>query len=357
MRSGPSEQLSPIDSGLTCLTAVQRASTVCAEIMVSPPRPTAAEIITGRPFASVIGRPIGEVLQLSTQTVDALTADLGGNRGRRMEGHYLRDGQPMEIGLSAANLETPGGRAGYLFTFQDVTEFKKLERDARMKQRLAAVGEMAAGIAHEIRNPLASMSGSIQILRQELPLSTEQGQLMDIVLRESERLNTTIGSFLAYARPQKFAIERFDVRRALNDAALLLRNSAEVHEGHVIEVDVPATELWYEADEGQIKQIVWNLATNGLRAMADGGRLHLAGTSDREGVVITVRDEGVGIPSEELDGLFQPFHGRFAKGSGLGLAIVHRIVTDYNGEIQVSSQPGRGTTVAVHLPARVVVPT
>ena len=319
----------------------------------------AAEIITGRPFATVLGRPIGEVMQLSAETVDALTADLGGARGRRMEGHYLRDGQPMEIGLSAANLETPGGRAGYLFTFQDVTEFKKLERDARMQQRLAAVGEMAAGIAHEIRNPLASMSGSIQILRQELPLSAEQSQLMDIVLRESERLNTTIGSFLAYARPQKFAIARFDVRRALNDAALLLRNSAEVQEGHVIEIDLPGAELWYEADEGQIKQIVWNLASNGLRAMPDGGHLHLAGTPDRgsDGVVITVRDEGVGIPSDELDGLFQPFHGRFAKGSGLGLAIVHRIVTDYNGEIQVSSQPGRGTTVAVRLPARVVVTT
>ena len=165
---------------------------------------------------------------------------------------------------------------------------------------------------------------------------------MDIVLRESERLNTTIGSFLAYARPQRFAIARFDVRRALNDTALLLRNSAEVHEGHVIDVDVPPSELWYEADEGQIKQIVWNLATNGLRAMPDGGRLRLIGAFEpaSEGVVITVQDEGVGIPPEELDALFQPFHGTFAKGSGLGLAIVHRIVTDYNGEIQVSSQPG-----------------
>src|SRR6185312_5480328 len=168
----------------------------------------------------------------------------------------------------------PGGRAGYLFTFQDVTKIKKLERDATMQQRLAAVGEMAAGIAHETRNPLASMSGSIQILRQELPLSAEQEQLMDIVLRESERLNTTIRSFLAYARPQRFQIERFDARRPLNDAALLLRNSAEVHE---ILVQVPDTELWYEADEGQIKQIIWNLATNGLRAMPDGGRLHLIG--------------------------------------------------------------------------------
>jgi len=244
-------------------------------------------------------------------------------------------------------------------TFQDVTDIKKLERDARLQQRLAAVGEMAAGIAHEIRNPLASMSGSIQILRDELPLSAEQSQLMDIVLRESERLNTTIGSFLAYARPQRFAVSRHDVRRALNDAALLLRNSAEVQEGHVIEVDVPPSELWYDADEGQIKQIVWNLASNGLRAMPNGGRLKLIGAynASADGVVITVQDEGIGIEPEELDGLFQPFHGRFSQGSGLGLAIVHRIVTDYNGEIKVSSQPSRGTTVAVHLPARAAVVT
>src|SRR5262249_17012965 len=299
----------------------------------------AAEMITGRPSASVIGRPIGEVLQLTAGTVSALTAGPGATRARRMEGQYLRDGQPLEIGLTLANLETPGGRAGYLFSFQDVTAFKKLERDARIQQRLAAVGEMAAGIAHEIRNPLASMSGSIQILRHELPLSSEQGQLMDIVLRESERLNTTIGSFLAYARPQKFAIERFDVRRALNDAALLLRNSAEVLDGHVIDVDVPDRELWYDADEGQIKQIIWNLAPTGLRAMPTGGHFVLRGTADTtsDGVVLTVRDEGVGIPPEDLDSLFQPFHGRFVKGSGLGLAIVHRIVSDYNGEIQVSS--------------------
>jgi signal transduction histidine kinase len=182
---------------------------------------------------------------------------------------------------------------------------------------------------------------------------------MDIVLRESERLNTTIRSFLAYARPQKFAIARFDVRRALNDTALLLRNSADVLDTHTVDVDLPPSELWYEADEGQIKQIVWNLATNGLRAMPKGGRLKLSASRDNGGdsVVIAVQDEGIGIPPEELDGLFQPFHGRFAKGSGLGLAIVHRIVTDYHGEIHVSSKPGAGTTVSVRLPVRAEVTT
>jgi two-component system sensor histidine kinase PilS (NtrC family) len=319
-----------------------------------------AESITGVASTAAAGRDIVDVLQLPPAVMTSIQNDLGikGAR-RRHEFRYLTiDGRgELEIGLTATHLETPGGRAGLLFTFQDVTAIKKLERDAAIQQRLAAVGEMAAGIAHEIRNPLASMSGSIQILRQELPLSSEQEQLMDIVLRESERLNTTIRSFLAYARPQRFQIERFDLRRALNDTTLLLRNSADVLEQHQISVDVPPTELWYEADEGQIKQIVWNLATNGLRAMPRGGRLHLVGAVEpsTDSVVLTVSDEGIGIPAEELDRLFQPFHGTFAKGSGLGLAIVHRIVSDYSGEIRVSSQPGSGTTVSVRLPARAVV--
>ena len=319
-----------------------------------------AESITGVASTAAAGRDIVDVLQLPPAVMTSIQNDLGtkGARRRHEFRYQTMDGRgELEIGLTATHLETPGGRAGLLFTFQDVTAIKKLERDAAIQQRLAAVGEMAAGIAHEIRNPLASMSGSIQILRQELPLSSEQEQLMDIVLRESERLNTTIRSFLAYARPQRFQIERFDLRRALNDTTLLLRNSADVLEQHQISVDVPPTELWYEADEGQIKQIVWNLATNGLRAMPRGGRLHLVGAVEpsTDSVVLTVSDEGIGIPAEELDRLFQPFHGTFAKGSGLGLAIVHRIVSDYSGEIRVSSQPGSGTTVSVRLPARAAV--
>ena len=321
----------------------------------------AAESISGFTFPSVVGRPIAEVLQLPSQFLDEIERDSGGAVPRRVD-YRFKTGDSrgdIEIGLGVTHLQTPGGRAGLLFTFQDVTAVKKLEREVRIQQRLAAVGEMAAGIAHEIRNPLASMSGSIQILRQELPLSTEQEQLMDIVLRESERLNSTIRSFLAYARPQRFSIERFDVRRALNDTALLLRNSSEVHDGHEIDVQVPTQELWYEADEGQIKQIVWNLATNGLRAMPAGGRLRLTGSVEPESdsIVMIVEDQGVGIAADELDKLFQPFHGSFAKGSGLGLAIVHRIVSDYNGEIQVSSQQGTGTRVSVRLPARAVAAT
>jgi len=180
---------------------------------------------------------------------------------------------------------------------------------------------------------------------------------MDIVLRESERLNQTIRSFLAYARPQRFGITRLDLRPVLQDVALLLRNSAEVGQDHVVDVDVPGLPVWCEIDEGQVRQVIWNLATNGLRAMPGGGRLSLGARREAGNTagVLVVKDEGVGMPESELDAIFQPFHGTFEKGSGLGMAIVHRIVNDYGGEIRVASKPGGGTTVEVRLPARVAV--
>ena len=316
----------------------------------------AAESITGYTASSVIGRPAAEVLQLPAEFAALLARDLGGADNRRADyGYRCGDGTHKELGVSATHLVTPDGRAGFLLTFQDVTTIRRLEREGRRKQRLAAVGEMAAGIAHEIRNPLASMLGSVQVLRQELSLSDEQAQLMDIVLRESERLNDTIRSFLAYARPQRHAPTRVDAARLLRDTAALLRNSADVRDDHLVDVDAP-DELWFDADENQIRQIVWNLATNGLRAMPGGGRLRLAtriespGVDRRGRLVIEVDDQGVGIEAEDLDGLFQPFHSTFTKGTGLGLAIVHRIVSDHDGEVQIESEPGRGTRVRVRVP-------
>ena len=320
----------------------------------------AASTITGLSAGQTVGRDVGDVLQLPAQFRARLQM-LGETRSHRADHQYRSpDGRMLEIGLTVTTLSLPDGRSGYLFTFQDVTDVRRLERGARMQQRLAAVGEMAAGIAHEIRNPLASMSGSIQVLRQELSLSEEQAQLMDIVLKESERLNDTIKSFLAYARPQRVALTRLDIRRVVQDTATLLRNSSEVHDDHLIDVDLPAEPVWIDADENQIRQIVWNLATNGLRSMASGGRLLMSATTERDAgqdeLTITISDEGCGIPPADLDGLFQPFRSSFDKGTGLGLAIVHRIVTDYNGSIQVSSTVGSGTTVRVRLPMRSTEP-
>ena len=311
----------------------------------------AAAAITGWE-GDVTGRPATEVLQLPESFSTALASDRESGRARRVDYTYHRaDGRPIELGVSAAPLPLGAGQRGFIFTFQDVTDIKGLERTAQMRQRLAAVGEMAAGIAHEIRNPLASMSGAIQVLRGELPLSTEQAQLMDIVLRESDRLNGTIRSFLTYARPSPVAVARIDVRRAVEDTAKLLRTSPELSAHHHVALSVPEAPVWLDADENQLKQIMWNLATNGLKAMPKGGRLELFAEADDTSVSIGVRDEGTGIPAEQVDSIFDPFRGSFGRGTGLGLAIVHRIVTDYNGRIDVESTVGRGTTITARFPA------
>ena len=317
---------------------------------------TAASSITGIPVDQAMGQDAGEVLQLPADARVRLSS-LVQTRSLRVEFEYRSgDGRLVDIGLMVTMIALPNGRSGYLYTFQDVTDLRRLERNGRLQQRLAAVGEMAAGIAHEIRNPLAAMSGSMQVLRQELPLSEEQAQLMDIVLRESDRLNDTIRSFLAYARPQELSFTRLDVAKVVQEAATLLRNSSEAHPDHVVDVRVPVHPVWYEADENQVRQIIWNIASNGLRAMPDGGRLTLVVDAESshgyDEVVISVEDEGHGIPAEELDNIFQPFRSSFTKGTGLGLAIVHRAVSDYGGVIQVSSTVGTGTTVRVRLPVR-----
>jgi two-component system, NtrC family, sensor histidine kinase PilS len=318
----------------------------------------AASLLTGISGSDAVGADAADVLSLPPEFRALFGAHPERPQLPRMDLSFRRkDGRKVELGLSTALLFTPRGETGFLLTFQDVTEARRLDREARVQQRLAAVGEMAAGIAHEIRNPLASMAGSIQILRQEVPLTTEQSQLMDIVLRESERLNETIRSFLAYARPQRHAMARVDVRRVITETATLLENSPEVSGAHTVAVDVPSTEVWLQADEGQLRQVVWNLATNGLRAMPGGGRLTLAvhaesRTDDTGGEVsMQVSDEGSGIAPEELDGIFQPFRSGFSRGTGLGLSIVQRIVADYGGEIQVTSNSGEGTTVVVRMPS------
>jgi two-component system sensor histidine kinase PilS (NtrC family) len=315
-----------------------------------------AMVITGHAGALPIGALATEVLQLPAVFASSFPQDLARVRSMRTDIQYRRpDGQVIDLGLSVAALPLPDGSRGHLYTFQDVTDIKRFEQNARLQQRLAAVGEMAAGIAHEIRNPLASMSGSMQMLKQELPLSTDQAQLMDIVLRESERLNQTIKSFLAYARPQRFQLQTLDLRPMVQETAMLLRNSTEVEERHTIDVRQAEHHVMVDADEGQIRQIVWNLATNGLRAMPDGGTLTLSALDEQRGderwTILLVEDEGVGIAPEDVDAIFQPFRGSFGKGTGLGLAIVHRIVSDYGGHIDVQPREPGGTIFRVSFPA------
>jgi two-component system, NtrC family, sensor histidine kinase PilS len=312
-----------------------------------------ASSILGVATQEAIGQEVKSLLGEKEDFLDQLKNKLAGRRYLRMEGAYLnRRGEEINMGMSVSYLLFEGEKkSGFLFIFQDLTEIKHLEREVRLKENLATMGEMAAGMAHEIRNPLASISGSVQVLAEAEELTDEQRRLMDIIVRESERLSGTLTEFLAYARPPRFEPDQIDLRPVLEETATLLGHSSEVLPEHEIVLALPRTPVMLFADPNQMKQIAWNLARNALQAMPNGGRLDMSlSRNGAGGVVMTFRDQGVGMSGGEVHRVFEPFSGSFKRGSGLGLAIVYRIVKDYNGVIQVDSVASKGTEISVHFP-------
>jgi two-component system, NtrC family, sensor histidine kinase PilS len=244
-----------------------------------------------------------------------------------------------------------------VLTFQDLTEVMELEREVRRQERLAALGKMAAGLAHEIRNPLASMRGSVQVLASELDLSPEQLQLMNIVLRESERLNRIVSDFLTYARPPKTDFSQIELSSLLAEAVALLRNNPELGPKHLITEHYPSEPVFYLGDANQLKQIFWNLSRNAVQAMPQGGELRVSlEVKSGSDVIISFGDTGQGMSPEQKERLFEPFNSS-SGGTGLGMAIVYQLVRDHNGKILVDSEIGNGTKISIKLPSEgLVVP-
>lgn len=313
-----------------------------------------AAAITGLAGDAVLGHRLVDILQLPAGWQVGLSKGLPS----RFEFRFTHgDGHPLELGATVAPLVDDGGQiAGELVTFQDLTLIKQRDRERQRQARLAAVGEMAAGIAHEIRNPLASMSGSIQLLQRELTLRDDQAVLLDIVLRESQRLNQTIKDFLNYAGPQRVKRTTIDVRPLVRETRQLLVQGGTMGPRHEVFADLPELPIHHHVDEAQLRQVLWNLATNALKAMPDGGCVtlqaaHLTEPDRREPtLLLTVEDEGTGMDGEAVERMFQPFQGGFRQGTGLGLSIVHRIVTDHGGRVEVTSVPGYGTRIDVRIP-------
>jgi two-component system, NtrC family, sensor histidine kinase PilS len=319
----------------------------------------AGEEIVGRSQGEVVGRSIMETFPNFDFEVCIQQLN-DGRRNVRLDS-ILKDqtGEERFLGLSASPLY--GDQhvlIGYLVNFQDLTEMKRLEAEIRSKDRMAAVGEMAAGMAHEIRNPLASISGSVGLLRKEVPMTEEQDKLMSIVLHESQRLNKIIDGFLIYSREIPYNPRTVDLNELMDDTVTLLHNSPEVTDQHRIERRSEERPLKCDLDPDLIKQVFWNLSHNAIRAMPDGGTLsiELKRLHDSE-VSIVFRDTGIGIEEERIDRIFEPFHSSFANGTGLGLAIVYQIIQAHQGHIEVHSSKGRGSVFELSLPCQIPVQT
>ena len=315
----------------------------------------AAEYITGYSYAELKSR-WQDLFGSSIKVLFGHTNDLM-ERPFRFDGPIVKkDGDTAILGTSVSLLKDDKNTVhGIILIFQDITKLVEMEEKVRRQEQLAVVGSLAAGIAHEIRNPLASLSGSIQVLQGELDLKGDEKHLMDIVVRETDRLNTIISEFLEYARPQTAHVEKILLLPLLDETIMLLKNSRDFREGITIRAQVDP-QVVIQGDAKRMRQVFWNLLINACQAMPDGGEITVStmpisrSDDDSGWCEIVIKDTGRGIAHEYLDKIFDPFFTTKSGGTGLGLAIVDRIIEDHGGIIDVESETGRGTKFRIRLP-------
>jgi two-component system sensor histidine kinase PilS (NtrC family) len=293
--------------------------------------------------------PFGEIKQLET-FFSAPTPTFG---GLSQEFEIKRqDGQSIPVGINLTPLKSSEGRlVGLVGIFQDLTEWKKTEARLRQADRLAAAGQLAAGLAHEVRNPLAAISGCIELMKEA---GTAKPQLLDIVLREAERLKLVTGQFLDFAKPTLASQKRCNLVALVAEAVLLLEKSCDSAHPVTFSIQREAEEVMAAGDPDQLKQALWNLGLNAIQAMQMGGQLSFAirrhGSTNGDGwVAIELTDTGRGISPGELKRIFDPFYTTRPGGTGLGLAITQKIIDNIGGRIEVVSEEGSGSTFRVLL--------
>jgi two-component system sensor histidine kinase PilS (NtrC family) len=305
---------------------------------------TAAQKLFERPEAEFLGQLVDQLF------LDPLPT-IGSEQAHGEVRFIASNGFCKTLRVMATALAVPGRKTlGCVYTFDDLTEIRRLERDLRIQDRLAAVGRLAAAIAHEIRNPLTSIAGSVSMLSGIPDLSDEHRQLLQIVMRESERLNSIITDFLGYSRGKQYQFSNVDLLPLLEDTLTLLENRLIAENtGIRIERLYSVSHASSMADGDKIKQVFWNFCENAVRAMPSGGVLRVSLEQMGEDWQINFADTGPGMSRQLVEKIFEPFQSQFEGGTGLGLAIVYQIVQAHEGKVWARSKLGEGSVFVLRL--------
>jgi len=276
----------------------------------------------------------------------------GGEGGlERIEGvigQQTGDGRIINLTISP-RVDVTGVKIGFIGIFQDITRLKKMELDIKHKEKWAAIGELSANIAHEIRNPLASLKGAIEMLREDRAAKEQKERLTEIALKEMDRLNGIITDFLMYSTPRAAEFTALDLNLVLDDTLELLKNTASARKDISITKDF-AGPLFVNADRQKMQQVFLNLGMNALEAMPDGGELSVSTKRSSRSFEVVFKDTGIGISQKNLEKIFYPFFTTKDEGTGLGLAIAYRIIEEHKGKINVISNLGEGAAFKVIIP-------
>ncbi len=269
----------------------------------------------------------------------------------RIDGEIQRKGKTLHIGMRLSALkDSAGEQIGLIGVFQDLTGLKAMEAEVKRKEKWALIGELSASIAHELRNPLASLKGSVEMMREKKVSEEYADQLMNIALSEMDRLNSIITDFLLYAKPRQLEMQPFDVHQSLRDVVTLLKNSESTGNDVILTTDIDGR-LLLSGDAGQIQQVFWNLSLNAIDAVSNNGKINISSKKNGNSVAISFTDQGRGIDKDDIDRVFYPFFTTKDSGTGLGLSIAHKIIEEHKGKLEVSSEgKGKGSTFKIVLP-------
>jgi two-component system sensor histidine kinase PilS (NtrC family) len=318
--------------------------------------PAAAKILGISPN-EVIGRPVSETLASRMPIFVAQLMDCveKGRVADRWELHVDRgDGERVPLGVSVHPVEDHAGvRTGAVAVFQDLSSVVRLRERMRANDRLAAMGELSASIAHEIRNPLASIRGSVELLEGELELEGENVRLFELIRRESARLNRLVEDFLEYARLRPLQPRNVPLNKIVEDLARMVRSRDDLDERARLEIHLPDDEVIVHVDEELMLQVFLNLALNAYDAMEKEGTLTVSmalGTGSTPEAVVRFLDEGPGLGEEDIEQIFEPFYTTKPHGTGLGLPLANRVVLNHDGHLVARNVDTAGAEFAVHLP-------